>query len=317
MNKHPSKSCLNTLFVFFWSLVFCFTAAAGCAQGLWDAGRMAAGAALPLQFPGGSRYGNVQGFAWPGLPTFYFGRLEHSTGSSWTLKRESASGTAQWPLKGFWLGAEKDVALDGRFGILVSGGIFLPQRSRGAWFESPPSRYYSFEIPHYEWWYLDGTVKASVSGPLELLLGFRWDHTSTKVDYSDNTRDGYILDSYIPLIGAQISRRFSSGSFLARVVGSPFVHGRLTYHFWEPTRLYEYGDFPLASKSSFLEFLADYRINCTRDLLVGGFAKWNLHSVRTREQNLSGIASEPVSWDVDIRSWTFGADVSLTFSSPL
>lgn len=234
-------------------------------------------------------------------------------GSSWNLKRQTSTGTAEWPIKGWLLQAEKDIALVGSTDIIISGGIFFPQRSRGTWFESSSSRAYSFEIPAYDWWFLDGTVKAPISGSVDFLFGFRWNHTDTKVDYGDNSRDGYILDSYIPLIGAQFNQRFSASALVFRVVGSPLPWGRMTYHFWEPGRLVEYGEFPFSAKSSFLEFFADYRINCTRDVVLVGFAKWNRQSVQTHEQSLSGDTSEPVSWDVDIRSWTLGADVSVVF----
>ncbi len=98
----------------------------------------------------------------------------------------------------FWLGATKEVTYDAGPGFLVSGGILVPRRVEGAWFSSPDTtQRFPFEIPSYDWWYVDGLVKACVPGNLELLAGFRWDHTSTRVDYSDNTTDDYILNSYI------------------------------------------------------------------------------------------------------------------------
>jgi hypothetical protein len=250
------------------------------------------------------------------MPTLYFGWLNHPTGSVWALQRQNSTGTAQWPLKGFWLGATKDITLDGGFGLLVSGGVFLPRRAEGSWVRSPDSATFGFEIPSYEWWNLDGMAKIPISGNFDLLCGVRWDHKSTRVDYTDNTSDDYILNSYIPLIGAQFNQRFSNGALLVRVVGSPIARGRMKYNFWTRSNYAEYGDFDINSGSSFLEVLADYRVKVGSELFVGGFAKWNSQQVRTGHKDLSGSTNESVSWAVDIRSWTVGADVSLDFACP-
>jgi hypothetical protein len=284
-------------------------------------------------FLGGESAPRLNGFfpRWPGSvcnagdtqasgltrpPSVYLGWLEHSKGSTWSLQRQQSIGTAPWPLRGFWLGASKDFALDDCFGVLISGSAFFPQRSAGTWFADPLGRSFDFEIPSYDWWSLDGLVKSRISGNLEFLAGFRWDHTSTRVNYSDNTVDDYILNAYVPLIGLQIYRSFSTNCLLVRFVGSPIVGGRLRYHFWNRLGYAEFGDFDVRN-GYFMEFWANYALKIKGDLNLGGFVKWNALRVETSEQGLSGLTAEPVSWVVDIRSWTLGGTLSLGFSSPL
>jgi hypothetical protein len=288
----------------------------GSAQGLLHAGIPTDPSGLSFPFSSRSSCANGTTSSLTSMPILYFGWLEHSDGSSWALQRQASKGTATWPLRGLWFGATKEVTVDAGHGLIASGGIFVPRRVEGRWFSTPGTGAFSFDIPSYDWWYVDGLVKARVPGNFELLAGFRWDHTSTRVDYSDSTSDDYILNSYIPLIGTQIYQPFSNGSVLVRVVGTPLVFGTLRYHFWTRDGFSESGDFPLNSKSSFLEVLADYRVKLTGDLRVGCFAKWNWLRVRTNERNLSDSTTESISWGVDIRSWTLGGDISLAFSCP-
>ncbi len=271
---------------------------------------------LPFSFPSNMSCNSGDGSGLLSMPSLYFGWIEHQRGSVWALERQATTGTAAWPLRGFWFGATKEVSLDAGPGFLVSGGVFVPRRVTGTWFTSPETSAFSFEIPSYDWWYVDGLVKGRVCEDFELLAGFRWDHTSTRVNYSDNTTDDYILNSYMPLIGTQVRQRFSNGSMLVRFVCAPVVFGTLKYHFWTGDGFSEFGNFPLNTKSSFWEVFADYRLKLAGDLHVGAFAKWNWLRVRTVNQNLSGSTTESVAWGVDIRSWTVGGDVSLAFSSP-
>jgi hypothetical protein len=257
-----------------------------------------------------------QGFSGiTGTPKVYFGWTEHAKGSTWALQRQTSTGTAAWPLSGFWLGASKDLVLGDRFGVLVSGSVFFPRRSAGTWREETSLRTFDFEIPQYDWWTLDGLAKCGLTGGAEFLAGFRWDHTSTRVNYSDNTDDDYILNAYLPLIGMQLNKRSSNCSMLLRCVGSPWVGGRLKYHFWDNLGSAEFGDFRV-NNGYFLEFFADCSMRIASDLSVGGFAKWNYLRVKTDEQSLSGSTAERVSWAVDVRSWTFGATLSLVFAGP-
>ncbi len=274
------------------------------------------GAGGPFPFPVDASLGSGAGSGLLSVPSLYVGWLEHPRGSTWSLQRVVSTGTAPWPLKGFWFGAAKDVTLPGGFGIIASGGIFVPWRTRGTWYPSPAGRSFSFEIPYYNWWNVDGLVKCPVAGPFEFLAGFRWDHTSTRVEYNDNTSDDYILNSYIPLIGAQINQRFYGGSLLFRIVGSPLVRGQMKYHFWDRLGGAEFGDFPVKD-SSFLEIFADYQMRLANGVRVGGFGKWSALQVRTDTQRLTGSNTvEAVSWTVNIQSWTFGVDASLDFWGP-
>jgi hypothetical protein len=250
-------------------------------------------------------------------PCLYVGWLEHSTGSTCALKRTDSTGTAPWPLRGIWLGASKDLCIDEDYGLLVSGGVFLPRHSSGAWYTAGRNPV-PFEIPSYDWWSVDGLAKRRVSGPFEVLAGFRWDHTSTRVNYSDISYDDYILNAYLPVIGAQVNQRFSTGSLVVRFIGTPVVWGRLKYAFWAPSPLYEEeGDFPVIGGSSFMEFFAEYGAKIRGDLSLGGFVRWNALNVKTSDRPLSGFTNEPVSWNVDIRSWTIGANLCLEFSGLL
>jgi hypothetical protein len=261
--------------------------------------------------------GGKTGSPYTGVPSLYFGWLEDPNGAVWALKRQASEGTAQWPLKGIWLGMTGDFTLSNGSGLLLSGGVFLPRRGEGAWISRPAGTEFGFEIPSYDWWYADATAKAYVWGQFEFLAGFRWDHTSVRVDYSDNTSDDYILDAYIPLIGTQVNQRFANGSLLLRVVGSAWVHGNLRYHFWTRTGYAEFGDFHIGSDSSFLEILADYRWKLGSAVGLGAFAKWNWLRANSEDKSLSGSTTESVGWSVDIRSWTLGGVASVDFRSPL
>jgi hypothetical protein len=251
-----------------------------------------------------------------GKPNLYFGWLEYSRGSNWILQRQNMSSTASWPLKGFWLGATEEITLGDGLGLLAAGSVFFPRRSAGTWYASPATGTYDFEVPSYDWWSLDLLAKYSVSGAFDLLAGFRWDHTSTRLKYSDNTVDDYILNLYLPLVGAQLKQRSEAAALTVRLLLSPIVPGRIRYCFWDKLGYAEFGDFA-ANSGYLLEAFADYSFRITSDLDVGGFARWNSVRVKTEERSLSGSAMDPVSWNLDIRSWTIGGMVSLGFSSPL
>jgi len=249
-------------------------------------------------------------------PTLYVGWLEHRKGSTWALKRSDETGTASWPLKGLWLGISKDVACDRGFGLILSGSVFIPRKSAGAWFTQPLTSTFDFDIPSYEWWSADGLAKFRVAGDVDLLAGLRWDHTSTRVSYIDNTDDDYILNTYVPLFGLQVHQQSSNGSLLVRFVGSPWIAGRLRYHFWTGATYTEFGDFNVIN-GYFMELLADYSVKVMGDLSVGVFARGNALHLNTAEKGLSGGTTEPISWTVDIRSWTLGGTMSLAFASPI
>jgi hypothetical protein len=248
--------------------------------------------------------------------SIYFGWLEHRQGSTWALERQQSTGTAPWPLRGWWLGASTDVALGNRFGVLLSGSILFPQRGAGTWFTDPVATSFDFEIPQYDWLALDGLARGAICGGLDILAGFRWDHTSTRVEYSDDTRDDYILNAYLPLIGLQIRQQYRNSCMLFRFVGAPLVRGQLRYHFWDGRGYAEFGDF-IVTGGSFAEVLADYSLKFGDGLSLGGFVRWNALRVTTDEQSLSGSTTEPVAWVVDIRSWTVGGSLSLGFFSPI
>ncbi|MEW6113983.1 MAG: hypothetical protein AB1664_17750, partial [Thermodesulfobacteriota bacterium] len=93
---------------------------------------------IPVGLPQG--FGDSWGRAGSGLArplSIYFGWLDHLQGSRWALQRQESTGIAPWPLRGFWLGASTEFPLGNRFGALVSGSIFFPQRSDGRWFTEP------------------------------------------------------------------------------------------------------------------------------------------------------------------------------------
>jgi hypothetical protein len=301
-------------------VILCVAQAGAFAQGFPGSfGPQGAGG----QFPGAA--GNIRpynGCARPGcwgVPAFYVGWLEHSRGSTWTIHSQrqaaSATATAPWALKGLWLEVAEDLNFGNCYGALVSAGVFLPQSSSGTWRRSFPVDEVEFTVPSYEWWQLEGLVTRRVSGPLELVAGLRWDRTSVRVNYVDRTLDDYILAAYVPLLGVQLNQRSATNSALIRFVGSPLVRGGLKYHFWTGTGYTEIGDFGV-SDGSFMELLASYSLRVRTDLMLGGFVKWNALQLKTETSHLSGSITDPIWWDVDIRSWTFGGTVSLAFGCP-
>jgi len=249
-------------------------------------------------------------------PRMYFGRLEHYKGSRWALERQLSTGTAPWPLRGFWLGASKDFTLDNGLGFLICGSVFFPQPSAGAWYTEPSATTISFQIPSFDWWSLDCLGKCRISGNLEFLAGFRYDHMSTRVNYSDITDDDYILNAYMPLFGLQVQQPISNGSILLRFTGAPAVGGQLKYHFWDNLGYAEFANFNVTG-DYFMEFFADCCLNIRDGLGLGAFAKWNSLHLKTASQRLSGSTTESVLWAVNIQSWTVGASLYLGFYSPI
>jgi hypothetical protein len=251
-----------------------------------------------------------------GMPSIYLGWLEHPKGSTWVIQRRNDTGTAPWSLRGLWVSASQEVVGCDGFGFLVSGSIFVPQRASGTWFRSPRTEKVDFNIPSYDWWSIDGLVTSRISGSFELLAGVRWDHTSTRVRFADDTDDDYILNAYLPLVGVQVAQRSCNGKLLVRFMGAPVAFGKLKYHYWTGTNYSESGDFDL-TKSYLVEFFADYQRAVTSNLTAGVFVKWNSLTVKTREQHLSGSSTDPTSWAVGIQSVVIGGSVSVGFSSPL
>jgi hypothetical protein len=276
------------------------------AQGFFSDNAGSSASALPCAWGSG-------GF---GTPSIYVGWLEHPQGSTWVIQRELRTGTAPWPLKGLWLSASEEVVGCDGLGLLVAGSVFVPQRASGTWLQSPIPGAAPFDIPSYEWWSIDGLLTSRISGSFQLLAGVRWDHTSTRVDYTDHSDDDYILNAYLPLIGLQMNQRSFNGSLLVRFMGAPVAFGNLKYHYWAADGYSEAGDFGLKN-SYLLEFLADYRRAVTGNLTVGGFVKWNSLAVKTTERNLSGSSTDAVSWKVDIKSLVIGGTLSVGFSCPL
>ena len=264
---------------------------AGCFPGLWGSGGI-------------------------GMPTVYVGWLDYSKGSTWELQRVGSAGTASWPLKGLWLGATKEFTSCEDIGFLISGSVFVPRRSHGTWVESPRVTDFDFDISSYQWWSIDGLVTKRISGSFELLAGLRWDHTSTRIHYNDDTSDDYTLNTYIPLVGVQIAERSCNGTLLVRFMGSPVPFGELTYAFWTGQNYAESASFAL-SKSHFMELFAEYNRCVGGNLTAGLFVKWNSLSVKTSEGHLAGTGGEPASWNVDIQSLVIGGSICLGFSSPL
>ncbi|AFM25519.1 hypothetical protein [Desulfomonile tiedjei] len=248
-----------------------------------------------------------------GSPNLYVGWLEHHKGATWVTNRQGGStGTAEWPLRGFWLSLSESIMPQDRFGLLLSGSVFFPHRGAGSWYTTGGIGAIDFEVPSYYWWAVDGFVRGGVSDNFDILAGFRWDHTSTRLKYSDNTDDDYVLNLYLPLIGAQLHQQFAGGELLFRIIGTPLVPGRVRYNFWTSTNFSEFGDFDVA-RGSFVETLLDYRFRMASNLNLGGFVRWNMMHVNTRENSLSGSTTESISWTVDIRSWTVGGSLSLGF----
>jgi hypothetical protein len=108
----------------------------------------------------------------------------------------------------------------------------------------------------------------------------------------------------------------ANSNLTLRLLGSPVVPGRVKYNFWDQHGFSESGDFDV-NTGYLLEVFGDYSIKIAGDFNVGGFAKWNSVRLRTNEVSLSGSATEPVYWNVDVRAWTIGAMASFGFTGPL
>ena len=292
--------------VFFCLLTLIAMGTDASAQGLFGGGEWTSGLGLPCSWGSGGI----------GMPSVYVGWLESPRGSTWSLQRRDHTGTAAWPLRGLWLGVSKEFMGCEGLGLLVSGSLFLPRHSYGTWVASPRSEDFKFEVPSYDWWSLDALAAKRISGGCELLAGMRWDHSSIRIGYYDNTDDDYILNAYIPLVGMQMAQRSCAGSLVVRVVGTPVVFGNLTYNFWTGDGYNEHRNFT-SNNSYFVELFAEYSRSVGGNLVAGAFAKWNALSVRTEDKNLRGSTTEPISWSVNIQSLVVGGSLSLGFTCPL
>lgn len=241
------------------------------------------------------------------------GWLEHPKGSTIVLKRPSTISTASWPLRGAWTGAFADVQLGDTWGMLFSRGAISTQRGAGTWTTTSSPNTYGFDVPGYETWFLEGLLSRRAGRPVRLLAGVRWDHSSMRLLYSDDTYDDYVLDGYIPVVGLQVSDPLLGVGLTMRCLVSPFVPGNFRYHYWDNRGYAEFGSFPF-SKGYFLEFLGDYNRKVAGWITMGGFVRWNTLRAQTCEKELQGLSSDPVSWDLNKQVWIVGGTLSLIFS---
>jgi hypothetical protein len=247
--------------------------------------------------------------------SLYVGWLEHSKGNTWTLHHPQSNGIAPWPIRGIWLGASTHFVVNNPIGVLVAGYVLFPERTAANWYTEPAARSFDFEIPSYDWWAVEGFLTGNLCDNLRILGGFRWNHTSIRIHFSDSTDDDYVLNTYTPLAGVEYRQQFSTQRILVRIVGSPVIAGSLKYHFWDNLGFSEFGSFPVRN-GSFVECTADYSVKMAKRLALGCFVKWNALRVKTAEQALSGSSLDQASWTVDTRAWIVGASASLAFESP-
>lgn len=247
-------------------------------------------------------------------PRVYLGWLEHPTGMTLTMHRTNKDGVASWPVKGLWAGLETGLALSENLGLLVSGGVLLSQRASGNLLWSD-GRADAFHVEGYQAGHVQGLLSYQAAGPVQVLAGFRWDHSSTRLLYWDSTPDDYILNAYLPLVGLQVDQQFFAGDLRVRCVGFAAVPGSLKYHYWDGAYS-EFGDFDLG-RGYFLDIFTEYSKSLMGDFRVGAFLSWNVVHAQSREELLSGSTHEPISWSADKRSWILGASIALNFVGPL
>jgi hypothetical protein len=114
------------IIVFVGLVVLCGMPVGPVAQGFFATGTAATLGNIPLAYTGSTLCSDSPRSALMSMPSLYFGWLEYPTGSTWALQRRASTGTAQWPLKGWWFEATKEVALDQGFSLSSREVSFSP-----------------------------------------------------------------------------------------------------------------------------------------------------------------------------------------------
>jgi hypothetical protein len=230
---------------------------------------------------------------------------------------------------GLWLGVSNYCQLSDKIGIMASGWYLFPSEGEAVETYSVPAAGDRAWRTTRSWGWLDGLLVLGSPCGLNLISGFRWDSYSVRMrDPVGIAARGTPLDeanlgfsSYIPLLGTQYCSGGPCCGFLLRVVGFPWVPGRVNYgetgFVGAGSRLEISGNY---SRARFIEVFSQYSRNCGSYGCVGIFARWNYLDFggKANPQILGFIPPAPIGDEEGpIRtSWAIGGNATLTFNLP-
>ncbi|MFC1836012.1 hypothetical protein ACFL2Q_15045 [Thermodesulfobacteriota bacterium] len=262
----------------------------------------------------------------------YAGWLDHPTGLTLTtrLTNFNQEFVDVTPLKGAWLEVAVESFLPGRMGpgrvgFHVSGGMLVPSKLRGREEETFSGAESHYAMSGISWGSLQGLMSYNLSEHFQLLGGFRWDHFNTRVDFSGSPAFlDFKLNSYVPLIGVKLDRRFFGGVLIAGLLGWPgAVPGHMTQSYVGGPQIgaWDHIEQDLA-RGYMVEFFSEYRRTLFGSAAAGVFVRWNNLHVITGEDRydwlISGSAGTggQATESFDRRSWTIGGSLTLDFALP-
>ncbi len=233
---------------------------------------------------------------------------------------------------GLWLGISEYCQIADRVGVMASGWYLFPTAGDALETYGPELDDIAFDrvwTTNRSWGWIDGALVLGSPCGCNLIAGFRWDSYSvrlrnprsanppllargTPLDEADLT-----MNSYIPFFGVQYCCGGPCCGLLVRVVGFPWVPGRLRYgetgFLGEGTRLEAEGNY---DRGRFLEVFSEYSRNCGSLGCFGIFARWNYLDV-TSHTNPRVLNIQVNDAGLPIRSsWTVGGKFSLNFNMP-
>ena len=197
--------------------------------------------------------------------TAYVGWLDHPTGIVLTTRLSAFNQNYldSNPLRGTWFGVTAQGSLTDRVGVLVSAGMLAPTRSRGEDLETVSGTSVGDTLSGTTWGSIEGLMTYSVSGSLQAIGGFRWDHFDTRWRFSVvPTFLDFELNAYVPLIGVQLDQRFFGGELITRIVGWPGVipgHMTQTYVGGPPIPVWNREE-QTPNHGYFMEFFTEWKV---------------------------------------------------------
>ncbi len=254
----------------------------------------------------------------------------------------------RWPLRGLWLGVAEKLNVSEKCGINVEAWWLIPSTAVGTE-ESQvgitqvvgqdPPRFVTIPTAvsvnwntRPDWWYIDGRLACSCGGRnFQYLVGFRYDHFSTRFEFPFNPTTGFVFDpsnqaditvnSYIPYVGFEYScMGGGTGGLCLRFIGFPWVPADVQHN--------ETGEVGAGARGTstanfnsgryFLEFFGEYSRTIVGGAGIGAWFRWQDLSGRGPINTTISPGGFSVSdaFVFDRNTVAFGGKATLNFNLP-
>jgi hypothetical protein len=233
-----------------------------------------------------------------------------------TWKSDNYSEYNWQPLRGVWLGGSLALDVTDDMKIIISGGSLPPNESGSMWSSSPVLFDQTDLVADFQWGLVSTDIEYSLGGIGELLVGFRWDHFTTR--YTNPVSSvgyyNYVMNWYLPYVGLQSTFGPVENNITARVIGFPRTPGsaKCDLH-GSPTEVY-IGEFSL-DRGSFIECVLTYACKPFQGAHVELFGKFNWMESHTSDliEETSGNDQMGFALDLSRKTWTFGVSAGYEF----